>query len=63
MAESVYNVLLVEDEISIREGIRDIIPWVSLGYRFAAEAKNGIVALELFDSLTPDLLVTIAAVM
>ncbi len=58
MAESVYNVLLVEDEISIREGIRDIIPWASLGYRFAAEAKNGVEALELFDSLAPDLVIT-----
>ena len=58
MENSSYSVLLVEDEISIREGIRDIIEWESLGFRFAAEAQNGREALEIFERIRPDLVIT-----
>ena len=58
MGASSYSVLLVEDEISIREGIRDIIEWKKLGFRFAAEAKNGREALEIFHRIRPDLVIT-----
>ena len=58
MNKAPYSVLLVEDETSIREGIRDIIPWEDLGYRFVGEARNGLEALELFDELQPDLIIT-----
>lgn len=58
MNESSYSVLLVEDEISIREGIRDIIEWEKLGYRFIGEAKNGKEALEIYDGSDPDLVIT-----
>lgn len=58
MGESSYSVLLVEDEISIREGIRDIIEWEKLGFHFAAEAKNGREALEIFHRIRPDLVIT-----
>ena len=58
MARRSYRVLLVEDEISIREGIRDIIEWERLGFHFAAEANNGREALEIFDRIRPDLVIT-----
>lgn len=58
MGASSYSVLLVEDEISIREGIRDIIEWEKLGFHFAAEAKNGREALEIFHRIRPDLVIT-----
>jgi CheY-like chemotaxis protein len=58
MGESDYRVMLVEDEIPIREGIRDVIEWESLGYTFLAEAKNGKEALDLFDNLAPDVVIT-----
>ena len=53
-----YNVLLVEDEVAIREGIRDIISWAELGFHFSGEAKNGVEALELVNRLKPDLMIT-----
>ncbi len=57
-SQSLYSVLLVEDEVAIREGIRDIIDWENLGFHFAGEAKNGIEALELFKQLKPHLVIT-----
>ncbi|MDF1566387.1 MAG: response regulator [Spirochaetaceae bacterium] len=58
MSESDYRVMLVEDEIPIREGIRDVIEWESLGFTFLAEAKNGKEALDLFEKLAPDVVIT-----
>lgn len=53
-----YTVLLVEDEIAIREGIRDVIEWEKIGYRFIGEARNGEEALNLYYQHHPDLVIT-----
>lgn len=42
-----YSVLLVDDERTLREGMRTFIPWNELGFRVTAEADNGAKALEL----------------
>lgn len=35
------KVFLVEDESTIRETLRDTVPWESIGYTFAGEAADG----------------------
>ena len=39
------KVFLVEDEIIVREGIRDRINWVENGFEFSGEASDGELAL------------------
>ncbi|MWC29296.1 response regulator transcription factor [Paenibacillus sp. MMS18-CY102] len=53
------NVLLVEDEITIREGIRDTIPWLENGLQLCGEAGDGLEALErIANGPVPDLIIT-----
>lgn len=42
-----YQVLLVDDEPFVRQGLKVIIDWESYGFHVAAEAKNGLEAIEL----------------
>lgn len=53
-----YKVFLVEDEIVIREGIRERIDWKANGFEFCGEAPDGEIALPLIQSLMPDILIT-----
>jgi two-component system response regulator YesN len=53
-----YKVFLVEDEIVIREGIRDNVDWKSAGFEFCGEASDGEVALPLIEASQPDLIIT-----
>ena len=53
-----YRVLLVDDEEDIRVGISRKIDWEGLGYALVGEAENGRDALELAESLQPDVLLT-----
>ncbi|MFJ5759897.1 response regulator [Neobacillus sp. NPDC093182] len=43
-----YNVLLVDDEPMIREGMKTIIPWEDFGYQVIDTARDGKEALEKF---------------
>lgn len=56
--ENLYRVLLVDDEAEIRWGIRDNMPWESLGFTLVGEGENGREALELALLLEPDLVLT-----
>ena len=52
------KVFLVEDEIVIREGIKNNIPWKEEGFDFVGEASDGELAFPLIQKLTPDILIT-----
>ncbi|MFC5467681.1 response regulator [Cohnella suwonensis] len=52
-----YNVMLVDDEPTIREGLRTLIPWEELGFRVADTAANGQEALQKCKANAPDLLI------
>jgi two-component system response regulator YesN len=52
-----YKIFIVEDEIVIREGIRNNIPWESTPYIFAGEAPDGEIALSMIGEVKPDILV------
>lgn len=53
-----YKVVLVEDEIFARQGLRNLIDWNSCGYEVVDEAGNGEEALELIAELKPELVIT-----
>ncbi|GAB1483288.1 hypothetical protein MASR2M78_21040 [Treponema sp.] len=53
-----YSVFLVEDEIVVREGIRDSIQWDQTSYVLAGEAPDGEMALSIIKDVKPDILVT-----
>ena len=50
--------LLVDDEEDIREGISRKMDWLGLGFSLVGEAANGQDALELAESLRPDVILT-----
>ncbi|MCL2243478.1 MAG: response regulator [Treponema sp.] len=53
-----YKVFLVEDEIVVREGIRNNIPWDQTQYSLAGEASDGEMALSMIQDIKPDILIT-----
>lgn len=53
-----HRVLLVDDEIYARKGLRSLIDWEALGYQVIEEADNGEDALDLIQKLEPDLVLT-----
>lgn len=52
------RVLIVDDEYLVRLGLKSTINWNAYGYQIAGEASNGKEALELFDQINPDILMT-----
>ena len=50
-----WRVILVEDEVFVRESVKELIDWNSMGFEVAGEAGNGIEALQLIYELNPDL--------
>ena len=52
------KVFLVEDEIIIRNGIKNSINWEMHGYDFVGEASDGELALPMILEKKPDILIT-----
>lgn len=52
------KVFLVEDEVIIRNGIKNNIPWEAEGFEFAGEASDGELAWPLIRRIHPDILIT-----
>ena len=56
-----YKVFLVDDEIVIRENIRNSFPWEGNGgseFSLAGEAPDGEIALQMMQDVKPDILIT-----
>ena len=53
-----YKVFLAEDEIVVREGIRNNIPWEETSYSLVGEAPDGEMALSMIQDIKPDILIT-----
>lgn len=51
------KVLLVDDEIMIREGFKRLFDWEAHGCEVAGEASDGMEALAQIDTLLPDIVV------
>ncbi|GGH10492.1 response regulator transcription factor [Paenibacillus segetis] len=52
------KVLIVDDEMISRIGIKSLIPWKEQGFTVVGEAENGKKALELILELRPDIVIT-----
>ena len=55
MEHTMINVLLVDDEAIVREGIKHLIDWNNLGFCICGEASNGEEALEKIRKYQPGL--------
>ena len=53
-----YKVLLVDDEVLIREAIRENIHWEEMGFELIASCENGKQAMEVIERTPPDLVLT-----
>lgn len=52
------QILIVEDEIRIREGIRKLLSKIDSEYIVAGEAEDGVTGLKMCEELHPDLIIT-----
>lgn len=52
------NVLIVDDELLVRQGLRSTIDWLRYGMQVAGEAANGEAALDLYERLQPEVIIT-----
>lgn len=52
------KVFLVEDEVVIRDAIKNSINWEQEGYEFVGEASDGELALPMILKEKPDILIT-----
>ena len=56
--DKLLKVFLAEDEVIVREALRDSIPWKEHGFVFVGEASDGEMALEMVRELKPDIVIT-----
>lgn len=54
----VCKVLIVDDEMLIRQGIINYIDWEQEGFQIVAEASNGKEALQLMEEFSPHIVIT-----
>ena len=52
------KLLIVDDEILVRTGLRSIINWEKNGFQIVGDAENGYQALELIEKTSPDIVLT-----
>lgn len=52
------TVLIVEDEMLVRIGVKNSIPWEELNMKVIADVPNGKLALEVYETEKPDLILT-----
>lgn len=52
------KVFLVDDEIEVREGVRECIDWMKEGFIYCGDAPDGEVALPKIEQIKPDILIT-----
>lgn len=55
MGNIMYTILIADDELIIRQGLRCILNWQELGYEIIGEASNGSDALQFIIHQNPDL--------
>ncbi len=55
-----YRLLIVDDEVGIRNGLANFFPWAELGFQVAGQARNGEQALKMIteDKEPVDVLMT-----
>lgn len=54
----VFKIMIVDDEMLVRQGIKHLLDWEQEGYRIVGEASNGLEALNLIDEVSPHVILT-----
>ena len=52
------KILIVEDEVLVRCGLRSMVNWEKLGLDVIGDASNGKEALEIYEKEKPDIVMT-----
>ncbi|MDF2715865.1 MAG: Two component transcriptional regulator, AraC family [Paenibacillus sp.] len=58
MTNELYNVMVVDDERIIREGIAALVDWSGMGLKLAGCMSDGAAAIEEMERLRPDIVIT-----
>ncbi|KAB8128068.1 response regulator transcription factor [Gracilibacillus oryzae] len=58
MTDKLYKVLIVDDELLIRQGIINFINWEEEGYQIIGEASNGKEAMQIIEKSRPHIIIT-----
>lgn len=53
-----YRIMLVDDEITIRGGMKAVIPWHEVESKVVCEASNGQEALDRIEEYMPNIVIT-----
>lgn len=53
-----FTIFLVEDEVNIRQSIRDTLDWEAAGFEYQGDAPDGELALKAIRKLRPDIVIT-----
>lgn len=58
MGDTMKKMIVVDDEIIVRRGIRETIDWQSMGIEIVAEAENGLSAIDYIEHHPVDVVLT-----
>jgi two-component system response regulator YesN len=58
LADRLIKVLIVDDELIVRKGLRATIPWERFDMEVVADAANGLKGWEAFVTYKPDVVIT-----
>ena len=53
-----YRVLIVDDDLTVRIRLKNLISWELLECEIAGEATHGLEAIALLDTVQPDIVIT-----
>lgn len=53
-----YKIVIVDDDMLIRKGIRNVIRWKDLDCEISGEASSGDDALKVIEKVKPDIVIT-----
>lgn len=56
--KSMFKIMIVDDEMLVRQGIKHLLDWEQEGYQIVGEASNGVEALNRMDELSPHVILT-----
>jgi len=48
------KVMIIEDDMLVRMGIKSLIPWSEMGLEVVCEARDGVEAVELYERFLPE---------
>ncbi len=50
-----YRVLLVDDDLIVRQFLKETLHWENVGFQVVGDVSDGIAALNQYEHLNPDL--------